>query len=119
MRNRISIQQHGLVPQIRRYEHIDRRAGIFLLETLEQARDWAYWESVDGGGRWDIWQVELPGSTVISADPAVDMNDVYDSWVVYDPIPPERCQLLMTQPRFRRGSTMRGPAVQATKVPRD
>lgn len=90
-----------------------------MLETLDQALDWAYWESVDSGGRWDIWQVELPSNTVISADPSDEMNEVYDSWVVYDPIPPERCRLLMTHPRFRRGSTMHGPAVRATKVSRD
>ncbi|MFC4235947.1 hypothetical protein ACFOY8_11945 [Thalassospira xianhensis] len=85
--NRTSIQRVGLIPQIKEFTNIKREPGIYLLATIEQARDWAFFFAMDVGEPVDIWMVTLPDDVDVRADPDQEMNEVYDSFVCSDAIP--------------------------------
>jgi GNAT superfamily N-acetyltransferase/RNA:NAD 2'-phosphotransferase (TPT1/KptA family) len=108
-RNRASIQSRGLLPQIVEFTELERKPGIYLLETEEQAYDWAWCfgdgifedeESDDYDPRAgkeiiDVWAVDLPAGITLTPD-KTDMDERYDSWVIYDPVPAESVHLLGT-----------------------
>lgn len=95
--NRRSIEKKGLIPQVKEFAHVERKPGIYLLESLEQAQHWAFWFGSDlpGRSRVDIWEVELPEEAAVTPDLSSDM-DIYDAWVTYAPIPPEDVMLVET-----------------------
>lgn len=98
-RNRLSIRQRGLVPKIKEYPHISRRPGIFVFETLSQARDWAYYSTIEEGDSMDVWQIDLGRMHGLQphADPSKEMQEVYDAWVIYEPIPPSDIKLVYVE----------------------
>ena len=97
-KNRAGIQRKGLLPLVKEFPDVERKPGIYLLETYEQAEDWAYWFGGFGDHikpLVDIWSVDIPVNTSVHPD-QTDMDDKYDSWVVYDPIPAGSLRLLKT-----------------------
>ena len=96
-KNRKGIMSKGLLPRIKEFPELERKAGVYLFETISQAEDWALYfgNASVKAGNIDIWEVILPKSIQIQSD-KTDMNDVYDSWIVYEPIPPQNIHLLKT-----------------------
>lgn len=96
-RNRGSIKKLGLVPKIKEFHYIFRKPGVFCLETLDQAKDWAYYYAMDEREPMDIWEISVEQPSDLNPDPSEDMQEVYDSWVIYKTIQPQNLILVATQ----------------------
>jgi pyrimidine deaminase RibD-like protein len=96
-RNRLSIRQRGLVPKTKEHDHILRQPGVFGFETFEQAEDWAYYWSQDDRESMDIWEINVQDPNDLTPDPALDIQQDYDAWVIYKPIPAANVRLKFTQ----------------------
>ena len=96
-RNRGSIKKLGLVPKIKEFNYISRKPGVFCLETLDQAKDWAYYYAMDEREPIDIWEISVEQPSDLNPDPSKDMQEVYDSWVIYKTIPPQNLRLVAAQ----------------------
>jgi hypothetical protein len=94
-RNRANILKKGLQPRIKEFPDLERKPGVYLLETIEQAVDWAlnFGNCYGKTAVIDIWQVTIPESTKIDSD-KTDMDDIYDSWVLYEVIPPQNLKVV-------------------------
>jgi len=112
-RNRGSIKKLGLQPKIKEFNNIMRKPGVFCLETLDQARDWAYYYAMDEREPMDIFEVSVRDPGDLHPDPARDMQQHYDSWVIYKPVPPGELKLVATQ-NVPEGWT--GPGINPQKV---
>jgi hypothetical protein len=101
--NRANILKKGLLPKIKEFPELQREPGIYLMETQEQAEDWAYYFGMTYSTRnktaIDIWKVNLPESTQLHQD-LTDVNEVYDSWFTFEPIHPENLQVIYTMRYF-------------------
>lgn len=96
-RNRGSIKKLGLQPKIKEFNYIMRKPGVFCLETLDQARDWAYYYAMDEREPMDIFEIVVRDTADLHPDPAEDMQEHYDSWVIYKTIPTSDLKLVATQ----------------------
>lgn len=96
-KNRKSISSLGLEPRIQEFENIKRKPGVYFLQTLEQAKDWAFWNAFDQASAMDIWEIRLPKNYKVIPDPSSEMTDIYDSWVGYDAVRPEYLKLVTMQ----------------------
>lgn len=96
-KNRKNISSLGLEPRIQEFENIKRKPGVYFLQTLEQAKDWAFWNAFDQSSAMDIWKIRLPEHYKVIPDPSSEMTDIYDSWVGYDAVPPKYLKLVTTQ----------------------
>jgi 8-oxo-dGTP pyrophosphatase MutT (NUDIX family) len=117
-KNRRSIRKYGLLPQTKEFVDVERKPGVYLLETEEQAAEWAYWFGFcePNPTIMDIWEVTLPEGTDVTSDPSTDMCDAYDSWIAYQAIPPKNIRLVKSiGPRYP--DDVRPP--HALKVDRD
>ena len=94
--NRQSILQQGLLPKNVEFENIERQPAIHGFETMDQARDWAFFFAMDIGQAVDIWQI-LVGNLPIKLDPSEEMQEAYDSWIITDPIPVSQIRLVGSQ----------------------
>lgn len=101
-KNRKGILAKGLVPQVKEFPELERKPGVYLLATLEQAEDWAlYFGNTYGKtAELDIWSVTVPEGAELHPD-KTDMDDVYNSFVVYDAIPPQNLNVVKTiEPKY-------------------
>lgn len=94
--NRKSIQQQGLLPRVQEFENIKRKPGVYFMQTLDQAKDWAFWSALDSMVTMDVWKIQLPENYRIVPDTHPEM-DIYDAWVGYEPVPSEYIQVVSTQ----------------------
>ncbi len=113
--NRASIMGSGLEPRIQQYHEIQRKPGVYMFETLPQAREWAYWSAVTDAEPFDIWAITVPGSYQLIRDRHPDM-DIYNAVIGYETVPPEQLRLIKTQGVPK--STLRYPK-RAQLVPSD
>lgn len=93
IKNRKSIARTGLEPRTQEFTNIKRKPGIYFLQSIEQAKDWAFWNAFDQAVAMDIWEVHLPKNYKLMKDPSTEMTEVYDSWVGYEQLMPTRIQL--------------------------
>jgi 8-oxo-dGTP pyrophosphatase MutT (NUDIX family) len=93
--NRGSIKRDGLVPQIKEYKNIQRRPGIFMFQTVEQAKDYGYFFAQWVNQATDVWKVRIPKGYVLGRDQHPEMDD-FDAWIGYEPIPPENIEVIDT-----------------------
>lgn len=91
--NRNSILSKGLIPQNVEFAQINRTPAIHGFETMDQARDWAFFFAMDVQEPVDIWQIDV-GNLPIQMDPSAEMQEAYDSWIIKVPVPPSQIQLL-------------------------
>lgn len=91
--NRNSILAKGLIPQNVEFPHINRTPAIHGLETLDQARDWAFFFAMDVQSPVDIWQIDVIGLP-IQLDPSAEMQEAYDSWIITVPVHPDKIKLV-------------------------
>ena len=112
--NRASIQSTGLEPRIQMFVNIKRRPGIYMFETLPQAREWAYWSAATDLQPHDIWEIKLPHSYRLVRDRHAEM-DIYNAVIGYDNIAPQQVKLIKTQgvPRSLKNSPKRTPLVKS------
>jgi hypothetical protein len=96
-RNRLSIRQRGLVPKTKEHKRVFRKPGVFGFETFEQAEDWAYYWSQDDRESMDIWEIDVEDTSDLTPDSAWDIQQDYDAWVIYKPIPAANVRLKFTQ----------------------
>ena len=96
-RNRKSILNSGLEPRNVEFENAKRRPGIYLFETLEQARDWAFWCALDWQVPLDIWEVHIPDDYELTQETHPEIIDKYDAWICYQIINPLDLRLNFTQ----------------------
>lgn len=101
--NRGSILAHGLQLLVREHENIARAPAVYLLETLEQAEDYAFWFALHHQKVIDIWQVDDVDPGGLQPDDYPDMRD-YDSWKGFAPVEAERLHLVKTQPLPKNAS---------------
>lgn len=95
-KNRNSILSKGLLAITKEYIYLKRTPGIYLLETLQQAEDFAlYFGNTEKTGPIDIWRVKIPENSKIFKD-TTDMDDMYDAWILYQTIPPENLSIEKT-----------------------
>jgi hypothetical protein len=91
--NRDSILSNGLIPQNVEFAHINRTPAIHGFETLDQARDWAFFFAMDVQDPVDIWQIDV-GNLPIQMDPSKEMQEAYDSWIIKVPVPVSQIKLV-------------------------
>ena len=96
-RNRGSIKKLGLIPKTKEFKYVSRNPGVFCLETLEQAKDWAYYYALDEKEPMDIYEVTVADTADLNPDPSREMQEIYDSWVIYKPVPPQSLRIVATQ----------------------
>lgn len=96
--NRASIQRLGLEPRQSLYPWIKRKPAVFLLATLQQAQDWAFYTALDQRKPQDCWQVQVPAHVQLMPDPATDMQEIYSSWMTHSSIDASQLRLVCTQP---------------------
>jgi hypothetical protein len=94
--NRKSIQQQGLLPRVQEFENIKRKPGVYFMQTLDQAKDWAFWSAFDSAAAMDIWKIQLPSDYAVTPDTHPEM-DIYNAWIGYEPVPAENIQVVSTQ----------------------
>ena len=111
--NRAGILQHGLIPQNKEFANISRKPGIYAIQTIEQAKDWAFWFMFEIHEAVDIWKIIVPKNVDIIRDPSDDMQEIYDSCIIYQNIPATSLTLVGTQP-VRKHSKYAPPS--STKV---
>ena len=97
-RNRGSILKLGLAPKTKEHTHILRKPGVFAFETLEQAQDWAWNWAHEAKEPMDIWEVNVRNSGDLQPDPSREMQEIYDCWVIYKPVPVTDLRLSAIQP---------------------
>lgn len=97
-RNRGSILKLGLAPKTKEHTHILRKPGVFAFETLEQAQDWAWNWAHEAKEPMDIWEVNVRNSDDLQPDPSREMQEIYDCWVIYKPVPVTDLRLSAIQP---------------------
>jgi RNA:NAD 2'-phosphotransferase (TPT1/KptA family) len=103
-RNRASIQKLGLEPRIQEFDDIERKPGIYMLETLAQAQDWAYWFGSGELQIVDIWEITLPNGYQVEPETSRDFTDIYDAWVGYQDIPPANLKLVESMQPDKKGT---------------
>ena len=112
--NRSSIEQKGLLPQNVEFPNIDRQPATHGFETLEQARDWAFFFAMDIGEPVDIWQIAV-GDLDVQPDPSDEMQQVYDSWIITDPVPASQLKRVGSMKSYT--STKHAPPLAAKVRP--
>jgi hypothetical protein len=95
--NRSSIKSQGLIPQNKEFPNIPREPGIYGMETLEQAKDWAFWSMFDEHKPMDIWRIVVPENAILLPDLHPEIQEVYDPWIIKTAIPPSNIFLVATQ----------------------
>jgi GNAT superfamily N-acetyltransferase len=103
-RNRASIQKLGLEPRIQEFDDIERKPGIYMLETLAQAQDWAYWFGSGELQIVDIWEITLPKGYRVEPETSKDFTDIYDAWIGYEAIPPANLKLVESMQPDKKGT---------------
>lgn len=96
--NRESILVSGLQPRLQEHLNIQRAPMIYLLETLEQAEDFAFWFALDKQTPMDIWQVTAFDKAALEPDPHPEMAKDYDAWMTPNRVSPERLLRVSTLP---------------------
>lgn len=86
--NREGILAQGLEPRLQEALEVKRAPAVYLLSTLEQAKDYGFWFALHEKCDLDIWQVQLGPECVVSSDKSKDMA-IYESWYVTAKIPAE------------------------------
>ena len=113
--NRGSIMSTGFEPRIQLHTHINRTPGIYMFETLPQAKEWAFWSAMTDLEPFDVWEIRVPRSYKLVRDRHDDM-DIYNAVIGYDAIPPEHIKLIKTQGVPK--SSKRAPPI-SPKIPSD
>ena len=65
---------------------------------MDQTRDWAFWFMFEVHVPVDIWKISVPADIELIEDPSKDMQEVYNFWIMYQPIPVSCLKLVGTQP---------------------
>lgn len=94
--NRSSILKTGLEPRNQEYENIKRLPGIYMFESLAQAKEWAYWSAFTELEPIDIWKIQVPKTYKLVRDKHSEMN-IYNAVIGYDTISPNILTLVKTQ----------------------
>ena len=112
--NHNSILKTGLEPRNQEYENISREPGIFMFESLAQAREWAFYFAMTEDEPIDIWEVIVPRAYKLKRDLHPDM-DIYNAVIGYETIPPNQLRLIKTQPAVNssKNSPRRAPLIKS------
>lgn len=80
------------------HPEVSRKSAVYLLQTLDQAHDFAFWFALHIREPMDIWAVEVPPDVILQEDPHQDMAANYNSWMTTSPISVEGLSLVMHLP---------------------
>lgn len=94
--NRESIMDSGLEPRIQLHTALKRKPGVYMFETLPQAKEWAYFSAATYHEPYDIWRITVPRSYKLIRDLHPEM-DIYNAVIGYETIPPESLKLVKRQ----------------------